>query len=138
MPELAAFEGDWLLERQISDALAGAAGRFDGQARFAPGADGLIYDEEGVLHLPGQPPMAATRRYLWRAEAAGIAVFFDDGRPFHGFGSTGTEQATHHCGPDLYQVRYDFSDWPRWRTLWRVTGPRKDYVMRSTYRRPGD
>ena len=33
----------------------------------------------------------------------------------------------------LYRVRYDFSDWPDWRTIWHVTGPRKAYEMVSHY-----
>ena len=43
--------------------------------------------------------------------------------------------ADHWCDPDTYKVRYDFREWPLWRAEWRVTGPRKDYVMRSVYTR---
>ena len=81
--------------------------------------------------------MEARRVYLWRdAEPGAVAVTFDDGRPFHQFDLTGGE-ARHACPPDTYRVRYDFSEWPVWTARWRVTGPRKDYLMTSRYRRPG-
>ncbi|SDD60833.1 hypothetical protein SAMN05421538_10239 [Paracoccus isoporae] len=124
------FLGHWHLTREIS-----GGGRFDGVAVIAPdGAGGAVYDEEGVLSLPGQPPFQATRRYLWRQEGDGIAVCFADGRFFHRFDpAMPAPQARHLCPPDLYDVTYDFTDWPRWSALWRVEGPRKSYVMRSDY-----
>lgn len=129
---LADFEGVWRLTRQIEDARAGLTGRLDGQAVFAPGQGGLILTETGELRYGDGAPMQAERRYLWRAEAGGIAVFFEDGRPFHWF-SPATPEARHVCPPDLYQVRYDFSAWPAWRAVWQVSGPRKDYIMESLY-----
>ena len=129
---LSDFEGGWRLARRIEDARAGLAGRLEGQAVFRPGDGGLILTETGVLRYGTGPPMQAERRYLWRAEAGGIAVFFDDGRPFHRF-SPAAPEARHDCAPDLYHVRYDFSDWPRWRAVWHVTGPRKEYVITSDY-----
>ena len=135
--ELAAFEGDWRLARVIEDARAGQRGAFAGAARFTPAPGGLAYLEEGTLTLGAAPPMAASRRYFWRAAGAGIAVDFEDGRFFHAF-ATGEARpgAEHLCDPDTYAVRYDFTLWPLWRAEWRVLGPRKDYRMVSDYR-PG-
>ncbi len=133
---LAAFEGDWLLERDIEDIRAGHPGRFTGTARFTSAAEGLVYDEEGLLSLGGAPGVAASRRYLWReAGANSIEVQFGDGRFFHRFyADEDRPSAVHACPPDQYRVRYDFSAWPRWKADWRVTGPRKDYAMTSRYR----
>ncbi|MAX74485.1 MAG: trigger factor [Nioella sp.] len=130
--KLADFRGRWRLTRRIDDARAGVVGRLDGQALFTVEAQGLVLTETGLLRYGDGPPMRAERRYLWRAEGRGIAVFFDDGRPFHWFSGAATK-ATHDCPPDLYRVRYDFSDWPDWRTIWHVTGPRKAYEMVSHY-----
>jgi len=129
---LADFEGRWQLSRRIEDHRAGVTGRLEGEAVFEPGQGGLILTETGRLRYGAGAPMQAERRYLWRAEAGGIAVFFEDGRPFHRF-SPAAPEARHDCPPDLYRVRYDFSVWPAWRAVWHVTGPRKDYGMISTY-----
>ena len=134
---LEAFAGDWRIERSIEDVRAGRRGRFTGTARFAPLPEGLAYHEAGTLAFDGSPPMAAERRYLWRDAGAGtIEVLFDDGRFFHGFDADELAPgARHDCPPDLYRVRYDFRHWPHWQAEWRVSGPRKDYGMVSTYLR---
>lgn len=131
------FLGDWVLNRTIDDHLSGQNGALTGTARFVPdGSAGLVYDETGMLLLATGVQMAATRRYLWTFHEAGVEVFFDDGRPFHGFVPDGHAAGTDHpCGEDYYTVRYDFSDWPRWTARWTVKGPRKDYVSTSIYSR---
>ena len=78
--------------------------------------------------------MQAERRDLWRQDGSRIVVDFADGRPFHDFRPDSPE-ASHRCDPDSYAVRYDFRAWPIWCSTWRVTGPRKDYDMVSTYTR---
>lgn len=135
-PALEAFEGDWRVSRVIRHA-RGPDARFEGTARFVPDGAGLIYREEGELVIAGQVPMRAERRYLWRAAPDGaIDVRFDDGRAFHRIapGESAPEDR-HYCGPDTYDVAYDFSAWPDWTSRWQVRGPRKDYEMVSVYRR---
>lgn len=133
MIALADFAGMWRLERRIADAL-GPPGRFSGVARFTRDADGLHLTEEGRLDL-GKASFKATRAYLWRADGDAIAVLFADGRAFHRFTPQGAADSAHWCDPDQYDVTYDFTRWPVWTSAWRVRGPRKDYVMQSTYRR---
>jgi len=132
--DAAAFEGEWRIMRVIHDRTGGPEGRFAGVARFVPVAGGLDYHEEGELQL-GAAVFRATRDYRWDFGAAGVEVFFTDGRFFHAFGWNAVE-AEHLCAADLYRVRYDFAAWPRWEAVWEVRGPRKDYVMRTTYLRP--
>ena len=134
-PALEGFLGTWRITREITDARAGATAAFAGEVRFHPGQGGLIYDETGQLLLPGQPPMVATRRYVWRADGALIALYFDDGRPFHAIGPGGRPEDSHDCPPDRYDVCYDFTAWPVWSARWRVRGPRKDYVSLTRFQR---
>lgn len=130
------FAGPWQVARVIDDRRAGQAGVFEGTARFSPnGAGRLRYAETGRLRMGGGVPMQADRVYLWRFDRGRVEVSFDDGRPFHGFALGGVAGADHWCDPDAYRVAYDFSDFPRWRAVWTVTGPRKDYVMDSAYTR---
>lgn len=132
--DLRDFAGSWLLRRVIADARAGAEGRMEGQAIFRADRDGLVCDEEGQLSYGGGAALVATRRYLWRSPARRwIAVSFADGRPFHGFALGASAEAVHICGPDRYEVCYDFTRWPDWRAVWRVAGPRKDYVSVTDY-----
>ncbi|MFW2542610.1 DUF6314 family protein [Primorskyibacter sp. 2E107] len=132
------FEGAWTYAREIDDATGLGAGAGQGTARFIRQDGALRYDEEGQIAFATTPPMKGSRRYLWRETPAGAAVFFEDGRAFHDVDlRQGSPAAAHWCDPDQYDVTYDFSDWPRWSSLWRVKGPRKDYTMRTTYHRPG-
>ncbi|PFG62832.1 hypothetical protein AXZ77_1419 [Thioclava sp. ES.031] len=131
MPQLSDFEGNWVLTRQILHA-DGNEARFDGHACFAPEGVGLHYCETGELVMPGGQSFHAERSYFWRAEGGQIAVAFEDGRPFHSFDPL-SPAASHWCDPDDYRVSYDFDAWPRWRAIWRVQGPRKDYEMISDY-----
>lgn len=135
-PALEAFIGDWRLERRIDDALVGECWSFAGRAVFAPGADGLDYTEEGTLTGTGGRQLRAERRYRWRERAGRVEVLFADGAHFHDIpADAAAPQARHLCGADLYRVRYDFTAWPLWRAEWRVEGPRKNYLLQSSYSR---
>ncbi|SNR27173.1 DUF6314 family protein [Puniceibacterium sediminis] len=128
------FVGHWSLRRDIDDRRAGQAAIATGQAVLSPGPQGLVYDEEIILQLPGQKPLEGRRRYLWRAVTDGIAVCFDDGRSFHTIAlGTAAPDDAHWCDPDHYEVTYDFAGWPCWRSVWTVSGPRKSYRMETAY-----
>jgi Family of unknown function (DUF6314) len=136
MMDLADFLGSWSFERSIRDPNGAETGQTSGTVTLSGDANSAVYAESGTLILPGQPPMKATRRYLWYAAPSAILVTFDDGRAFHTIDLGGqSAMATHWCDPDDYAVAYDFSDWPLWSSDWRVKGPRKDYRLRTTYRR---
>ena len=79
--------------------------------------------------------MAASRRFLWRAEGDGIEVLYEDGAPFHRIGPGRVVQAWHACVHDDYEVSYNFTHWPDWRMIWRVRGPRKDYTSITDFSR---
>ncbi len=133
-PQLAEFEGQWTLTRRIIDFAGGPDGALNGVATFIPDGIGLAYRECGTLRLQGCAPIRAERAYLWRRGAVGtIDVFFADGRPFHAFIVSSCPDAVHLCGHDTYRVAYDFDSWPAWQSVWRVTGPRKDYEMTTIY-----
>lgn len=129
-----AFAGRWRMMREIRDHKGGQSGHASGVADLAPDGTGLIYVESIRLELTGQTPIDATQSYVWRDAAGGVAVFFKDGRAFHQIVlGAGTAQADHWCDPDRYKVRYDFSLWPRWSSVWDVSGPRKGYCMTTQY-----
>lgn len=127
------FLGDWLIDRGIEDALSGSSAGFTGRAVIAEGATGWTYEERGTLVMAGGLPMQAERRYLWKPDAEGVDIFFDDGRFFHRLELAAQPRAAHWCDPDQYDVRYNLTCWPAWEACWQVRGPRKDYVMTSRY-----
>ncbi|SHI90309.1 DUF6314 family protein [Wenxinia saemankumensis] len=134
MDELGAlrpFLGDWQLVRRVRD--GGDEARFEGSARL--GADGWFV-ESGTWTSGSMAGLRGERRTHWAPLDAGIAVSFADGRPFHHVvPGTGEIAVRHDCAPDLYLGAYRFELPALWRLDWRVTGPRKDYRMTSTYRR---
>jgi len=122
------FEGQWTFTRRIRDDLAGQVSTAQGQARVSHGR----YVEQARLRLPSGEVFNSTRVYLWSDTAGGIAVDFDDGRPFHVMSKT-APHARHWCDPDQYDVTYDFAHFPTWSAIWQVKGPRKAYEMHTTY-----
>lgn len=132
---LSDFEGSWSLSRTIHDTRAGQVVQAEGYAVLHRAEDGLIYDEEVTLRVPGQAEMTGTRRYLWQDAGDRIAVHFEDGRYFHALKLGQSQSRDHHdCPPDSYDAVYDFSAWPNWSVHWTVSGPRKAYEMKTEYR----
>jgi hypothetical protein len=125
---LSDFIGNWTILRSIR-AVGQPAATFEGQGEWIAVVTGADYVERGVLHLSGQPPMTAERRYRWDKD---LNIYFDDGRFFHQVPALGGA-AAHWCDPDQYDVTYDFENWPAWSCTWKVKGPRKDYVLHSDY-----
>lgn len=108
-------------------------GRMTGEVEWRADNGGFEQLEQGELRLGAGPKLRAERRYFWREDGAAFEVFFDDGRPFHRF-TAAEPYAEHACAPDHYSVRYELFNWPDWRSIWRVTGPRKDAVIESHFR----
>ena len=136
MITLSDFAGAWQIARRIEDANELANGSFEGTATFTKVNDTrLSYYETGLLHLSNGHKMQGERGYVWQQQGDLISVLFTDGRPFHEFDLRDRSSAEHLCDPDVYRVSYDFAKWPAWQSCWRVTGPRKDYVMTTSYSR---
>ena len=132
---LSDFEGAWTLNRSIQDRQAGQVVKAEGHAFLRPDCDGLIYEEEVTVRVPGQAEMKGTRTYLWREDGDDVAIYFEDGRHFHALKLGQSQSRDHHdCPPDSYDAVYDFSGWPVWAVHWTVSGPRKAYEMKTEYR----
>jgi hypothetical protein len=127
------FRGRWQMVRIIEDVTEGVIGEFWGACTFSPDGEGLTCRETGVLRFRGED-YAASRVSLWRFPGGGrIEVRYEDGRPFHDF-DEGRPEARHLCSEDAYRVSYEFAQ-NGWLSRWEVSGPRKDYVMITRYRR---
>ena len=133
----ARFAGAWRLEREIEDRLGGQVLRGEGVARFDGIGPELRYHEELVLTLPGAAAPVAGRNgaICGGSERGAWRCSLTTGFRFDAFVPEGHGAGTDHpCGADLYRVAYDFSRFPGWQAVWTVTGPRKDYTSRTSYR----
>jgi Family of unknown function (DUF6314) len=130
------FQGVWRLERRIDDRRAGQQGSLSGEAVFIPDGAGLLYSEDGRMVIGGHDGTATqTYRYTF-PDAGRAAVSFRDGRFFHDLDlRTGAWSCTHLCDPDRYDGEFTVLGPDTWRVVWKVTGPRKDLTLDSTYRR---
>lgn len=130
------LHGEWRLERSLDDRRAGQRGCLSGRAVFiAEGAD-LLYREEGRLSFGAhEGPALQSYRYSF-PDAGRAAVTFGDGRFFHDLDLSGGAWAcVHLCDPDRYEGAFTVRGPDSWRVVWRVSGPRKDLVLDSSYRR---
>lgn len=131
--DLRAFlTGTWRIARTVKDARSGQDGGFDGIALFAPLPDGgLLLTESGTMRLGGYAgPAEQTYRYAFAGGPGRAQVFRHDGTPFHELDlTTGSADAVHQCGADIYRGSFRVERHDEWVAEWSVSGPRKDYHM---------
>ncbi|MFE0192880.1 DUF6314 family protein [Streptomyces sp. NPDC058989] len=135
--------GRWRVERTVDDLRAGVEGRFRGTAEFRPAGGGepsdgeeLLHVEEGRLTWDGtEYPASRTLRLRPRRDGT-AEIRFADGRPFHDLDLRGGRwSAVHPCSADRYEGTFTTVAADEWYLRWRVTGPAKDQLLRSVYRR---
>lgn len=130
------LHGKWRLERSLDDCRAGQRGSLSGEAVFTEEGGDLLYREAGRLSIGcHEGPALQSYRYAFPAPAR-AAVHFRDGRFFHDLDlAGGAWDCVHLCDPDRYEGAFTALDADTWRVVWRVTGPRKDLILDSSYRR---
>lgn len=132
------LRGSWVIDRDIVDALNGAAGTFNGTADFAPDGDSLSWIEAGELQWAAETHQAG-RRLLVAVRPAMpcvVDVAFDDGRFFHRADlSAGNDAFVHGCAPDTYSGTWTVISPNRFQLTWDVEGPAKQLTIRSVYSR---
>jgi hypothetical protein len=131
------LRGRWSIERRLHDRRSGRRGTFAGTADFAPDGDRLRWSERGRLSF-GTRDGPAGRELSIAPAGDGWLVAFADGRPFHALDlATGACAVEHRCGGDRYDGAYRLTGPDTLEVDWRVTGPRKDLEISTTYRRIG-
>jgi hypothetical protein len=130
--------GRWSFVREIS-----GQGAMTGTATFeGVDANCAVYRESGELRLNGGERLRAQQRYVYAKEEDGFTVYFHDtGELFQrvlftageGDGSKGS--ASHLCKADVYDSEYCLRGDGSFLVRHAVRGPRKDYVIRTVYRR---
>ena len=114
-----------------------------GTAIVVPRSAGQFdYREQGQFHLPDGRALDAERRYVFHDIDGGFAVFFAETplRLFHRIalreeGPYLVGAATHLCGGDRYDSRYEFRADGLFVVEHRVSGSRKRYISLTRYAR---
>jgi hypothetical protein len=135
---LAHLVGRWRVDRGVRDLASGDEGWFEGGTVFSPlPGGGLLHAESGTFTWQGVArPAERTLRFLPGRSPGAADVRFADGRPFHHLDLTsGHQVADHPCAADLYRGEFSVRDADHWRTVWRVGGPAKDFVLTTDYAR---
>jgi hypothetical protein len=126
---------DWIMTRRIRFRRTANRGFLEGRASVSRDGHRLSLIEQGLLRLDGREAMAS-QRYALTFDGPMVRVHFRDGSFFHEFElRTSGYTAIYHCDPDQYVGRYRVLDPDIWSLTWCVRGPRKDYDMRTLYRR---
>ena len=140
---LATLRGRWAIQRQIEP-----GGHFSGIAAFTQrSADSLLYRESGELTLDGGMTLQGENSYVYALRNGVIDVSFAEGRsrgmhfidialPDETFdGTTIVSSDRHHCRLDTYDATFHMEDAGHFTMTYTVSGPTKDYVSHSTFRR---
>jgi hypothetical protein len=130
--------GEWSFEREIP-----GQALMTGDASFTL-VDGetALYEEAGEIRLEAGQRLHAKQSYVYKKNDGGFAVLFRDTRElFHevafgvGEGAELTGEARHLCRQDHYVSRYTIGSDGGFEISHRVLGRRKDYSIRTVYRR---
>lgn len=125
--------GSWVFERVVDDRLAGRRLDVTGTATFTQEPSHISWVEHGTLLGQGADPVPVSQtRRLERASDGRWWVLFADGREFHPWG-VGID-LEHACAPDAYRGHVDRAP-EGWHVRWAATGPAKNYVIDTDYRR---
>lgn len=135
--DLSDYEGAWSLHRQSTD-----GAEMLGQATITRDNEHYLYEESGELTLPTGERLLFNRTYCWVGDGATLRIFFDRAcrnlflHLIPVFDRTNyIGRASHKCGDDFYDAEFTFEGGQAFRTTYSVSGPRKDYVLTSEYRR---
>lgn len=138
------LEGRWSVRRHFEGSYEGS---FSGEAFLAPVAgeeSTYRYTEQGKLTDGEGKQFDAGQSYLYRL-AEGKLRMLKRGEPewvvmhdleFREDGRLATATHSHLCGQDHYTATYRIDlDAETWEVAYDVTGPKKDYRIRSVYSR---
>lgn len=137
--------GIWGLQRQVISTSGALIATMEGTASFSPCLnDTNQYYEEGALKMDDadQPPIVFSRKYIYRDEPGGLAIYFDENPLrlfqiilFTAVGDILEGSATHLCLRDIYNSHYQMRFPDTFQILHQVEGPRKSYTINTVYKR---
>lgn len=137
---LVRLQGEWTFVREVP-----GKATMTGRARITPTGEGRArYDETARVRLADGQTLTGSQSYRYRRLPAGNGfdvLFAESEELFERLdfqpcadGSLRAD-AEHHCPPDRYVSKFTLDREDHLEVEHTVTGPRKDYVVRTTYRK---
>ena len=127
--------GKWKITRSIEDRLNQKKFALDGVAIFTDNNSLYHYNETGIMKSESFQSKAH-QDYLWIITPEGWKINFTDGSHFHDLELANQEQHVYHkCGNDIYRGEFLLNLPNAIKVLWNVSGPRKDYVSHTYYKK---
>ena len=137
------LEGRWNIDRRFEGSYEGS---FAGEASFVPSPDvswTCIYSEQGELIDGEGKQFDAKQSYLYRLAGEKLEVLKKEESEwmvmheldFQKDGSSATASHLHLCGQDHYAGTFKVDLSGGWEVTYTVNGPKKDYSIRTLYRR---
>jgi hypothetical protein len=150
--------GEWRLSKTLEYERGGITGSFEGNAEFVPLADTpdkrclVAFRESGCFIAADERSFKTRNRLLYDfSDPTSVKVFFDEcalpdgqrtaqaildgARYFHSISTPSLEMDEHPCGPDMYRGNIELLAPDEFEIVWRITGPRKDGKIVSTFRK---
>lgn len=134
--------GEWKFEREVP-----GKATITGRARIVSTGEGWArYEESARVRLSDGTTMAGSQSYLYRRlaqPANGFDVLFAESGElferleFHAADGVEHAAAEHKCGGDRYVSKFSLDAEDRLNVEHKVTGLKKNYVVRTAYRRSG-
>jgi hypothetical protein len=143
------FQGVWTLNRTIAGhGIMKGIGKFEKFNGNNPNIQELLYKEDGVFEFDNGTKLDTHKEYLYVFENEQLGVYFYENkkrdRLFHSLDfkqivdasrKTFLATATHHCSPDIYDVKYEIYNQDEFKIVYKVNGPNKDYVSQTFFKR---
>lgn len=128
------FKGNWAFHRTVN-----GTSQMNGHASFVPLQDTVpaySYYEKGTHK---EADLSFYREYIYCLTENGIEVYFASQKKkldfFYtlNFDSHKKANAQHVCGNDRYEAYYTFMNEKKFSLAFNVKGPRKDFVIQTTF-----
>ena len=127
--------GQWEITRNIEDRLNQKKFELKGEATFSDNDTLYHYNETGIMKSESFQSKAH-QDYLWVITSEGWKINFIDGSHFHDLELVNQEQHVYHkCVNDIYRGEFLLNLPNDIKVLWNVSGPRKDYVSHTYYKK---
>jgi len=130
------YAGSWRFTRHTKDNKSDIDATVEGVALFSGTGQALDYSETGTMTC-GDYEGTVSQNYIYNFTGPFEAsVLFSDQRLFHHLDlKSGQDKVTHWCAPDQYDGRYQLHNQDKWALIWKISGPRKDSIISTTYHR---
>lgn len=134
------FIGEWAINRSIEN-----TGLYKGHAIFLGiSKDKMTYREDGETHFDDGTKIAGFKNFIYQINDSNLDIFFDDGIDkgqkylsilLRDLDENSCASDIYLCGEDTYNCTYQIHDDNNFQITTKISGPKKDYLLKANYTR---